>query len=39
MPAFGKTLSDKQIWQLTLFLKTMDHLPAPAEKAWKQVKA
>jgi mono/diheme cytochrome c family protein len=39
MPAFGKTLSDKQIWQLTLFLKTMDHLPPPVEAAWKRVKA
>jgi mono/diheme cytochrome c family protein len=39
MPAFDRTLSDKQIWQLTLFLKTMDHLPPAVEKAWKQVKA
>jgi thiosulfate dehydrogenase len=39
MPAFGKTLSDTQIWQLTLFLKSMDHLPPAAQKAWQQVKA
>lgn len=39
MPAFDKTLSDKQLWQLTLFLKTMDHLPQAAQKAWRQVKA
>lgn len=39
MPAFDKTLSDKQLWQLTLFLKTMDHLPQAAQRAWQQVKA
>jgi len=39
MPAFDKTLKDDQIWQLTLFLKTMDHLPPAAQRAWQQVKA
>jgi len=39
MPAFGKTLKEDQIWQLTLFLKTMDHLPPAAQKVWQQVKA
>lgn len=39
MPAFDHTLSDKQIWQLTLFLKSMDHLPQAAQRAWQQVKA
>lgn len=39
MPAFGKTLDEKQLWQLTLFLKHMDHLPPAAQKAWRQVKA
>lgn len=39
MPAFDKTLSEKQLWQLTLFLKTMDHLPPAPQKAWQQVKA
>ena len=39
MPAFDRTLSDKQIWQLTLFLKSMDHLPQAAQRAWQQVKA
>ncbi len=38
MPAFGKTLSDTQIWQVTLFLKSMDHLPPAAQRAWQQVK-
>jgi mono/diheme cytochrome c family protein len=37
MPGFGRTLSDTQIWQLTLFLKNMDHLPQQAESAWKAV--
>jgi thiosulfate dehydrogenase len=39
MPAFGKNLSDTQLWQLTLFLKTMDHLSPAVESAWKRVKA
>jgi thiosulfate dehydrogenase len=39
MPSFGKSLSEKQLWQLTLFLKNMDHLPPAAQKAWRQVKA
>lgn len=39
MPAFGDTLNETQLWQLTLFLKTMDHLPPAAQKAWRQVKA
>lgn len=39
MPAYGKTLKDTQLWQLTLFLKHMDHLPPAAQKAWRQVKA
>ena|ERR1700722_12420673 len=37
MPAFGPTLSDEQIWQITLFLKHMDSLPLPAQVAWKVV--
>lgn len=39
MPAFGKALSEKQLWQLTLFLKMMDHLPPAAQRAWQQVRA
>lgn len=35
MPAFSPTLSEEQIWQLTLFLKHMDALPPAAAKAWK----
>jgi mono/diheme cytochrome c family protein len=39
MPAFGRTLSQTQIWQVALFLKHMDALPAAAERAWKAVRA
>lgn len=38
MPAFGKTLNEQQLWQLTLFLKHMDSLPPAPERAWKAVK-
>ncbi|MGH7661556.1 MAG: c-type cytochrome [Vulcanimicrobiaceae bacterium] len=37
MPAFSKTLSQTQIWQLALFLKNMDKLPAPAEAEFKKI--
>jgi mono/diheme cytochrome c family protein len=39
MPSFGKSLTDKQLWQLTLFLKHMDKLPGAPESAWKAVKS
>lgn len=39
MPAYGKSLNETQLWQLTLFLKYMDHLPPAAQRAWRQVKA
>jgi thiosulfate dehydrogenase len=39
MPAFGKTLDDQQLWQLTLFLKHMDALPPSAQRAWKALKS
>lgn len=35
MPAFSGTLTENQIWQLTLFLKHMDSLTPKADKAWK----
>ena len=38
MPAFGKTLSDEQLWQVSLFLKHMDKLPQGPEKNWKALK-
>jgi thiosulfate dehydrogenase len=38
MPAFGESLSERQLWQLTLFLKHMDSLPAAPERVWKAVR-
>lgn len=38
MPAWGRSLNDRQIWTLALFLKHMDKLPPPAKQAWAQVK-
>jgi thiosulfate dehydrogenase len=37
MPAFGDSLSDRQIWTLALFLKHMDKLPPAVQQAWQQV--
>jgi len=37
MPSFTDSLTDKQIWQVVLFLKHMDSLSRKAEKAWKAV--
>jgi len=39
MPAFAKSLNDTQLWQITAFLKTMDHLPPAADRVWRQVKS
>ena len=37
MPSFHHTLSEQQIWEVTLFLQNMDK-PAPkAAKAWKPI--
>jgi thiosulfate dehydrogenase len=38
MPSFGRTLSDRQIWTLALFLKHMDKLPPAVQQAWQQVR-
>lgn len=38
MPAFGKSLTTEQIWQLALLLKNMDRLPPKAEAAWRAVR-
>lgn len=38
MPSFGRTLQERQLWQLTLFLKHMDDLSPAAEKAWKALR-
>ena len=37
MPAFGKTLTETQIWQLVQFLAKMDKLPPSVETQWKNV--
>ncbi len=36
MPAFGGSLNDTQIWQLTMFLKNMDKLPPGPDALWKK---
>jgi thiosulfate dehydrogenase len=36
MPAFGSSLTDSQIWQLTMFLKQMDKLPPGPDALWKK---
>jgi mono/diheme cytochrome c family protein len=38
MPSFGKTLSDDQLWEVSLFLKHMDALPPGPKKNWKALK-
>src|SRR5271166_4679328 len=37
MPAFGKSLTETQIWRLATFLKHMDSLPPQAQAAWKRL--
>ena len=34
MPSYAKTLTETQLWQVTLFLKHMDQLTPGAAKAW-----
>ena len=34
MPAFGKTLSDREMWEITLLAKHMNSLPSGARSAW-----
>jgi hypothetical protein len=38
MPAFGKTLTDTQLWQVAVFLKHMDSLPRAPHAKWKALK-
>ncbi len=38
MPSFNKMLNEKELWQVTLFLKHMDKLPAPVDEYWKHMK-
>ncbi len=37
MPAFSRTLSQDELWQVSLFLKHMNALPAPVGEAWKKL--
>jgi mono/diheme cytochrome c family protein len=37
MPSYSGTLTEKDIWNITLFLKHMDALTPKAQKAWKAV--
>lgn len=36
MPAWGKILTDSDIWKLTAFLKRMDNLPPAVDAEWKK---
>ena len=37
MPSYRATLSETQMWRITLFLKHMNELTPGAEKAWKSL--
>ena len=37
MPAFRATMDEKQLWQVTLFLRQMDALPPSVQMQWKAV--
>lgn len=37
MPSFEGSLSDDDLWKITLFLKHMDKLPPAADAAWKKI--
>lgn len=39
MPSFRETLSDHEMWQITLFVKHMDSLPPGSRAAWAAHKA
>jgi thiosulfate dehydrogenase len=36
MPSWAKTLNDRQIWTIALFLKHMDKLPPESQAIWQQ---
>lgn len=38
MPSWAATLSEQQMWTITLFLKHMDKLSPAAQQAWQAVK-
>jgi mono/diheme cytochrome c family protein len=37
MPAFGKNLTDEQLWQLTMFVARMDKLSPAVDAEWKKI--
>ncbi|MDE2290639.1 MAG: hypothetical protein KGL53_01045 [Elusimicrobia bacterium] len=37
MPSFRNALTEKQLWQVTLFLQHMNDLSPAAKKAWEAV--
>ena len=37
MPAFRESLSEDELWKITLFLKNMDSLPPKPKKIWEAV--
>ena len=37
MPSFAATLTDDQIWQLSMFVAQMDKLPPDVDAEWKAV--
>ncbi|HEV3157437.1 MAG TPA: cytochrome c [Candidatus Baltobacteraceae bacterium] len=39
MPAFTKTLNDTQIWQISVFLSRMNHLPTDVDAHWRKLRA
>lgn len=39
MPAFHRSLTDSQIWQVAMFLKHMDRLPQHVDQQWKTLKS
>jgi thiosulfate dehydrogenase len=38
MPSFNKMLSEKEMWQVTMFLKNQNSLPAEVATVWKAMK-
>jgi mono/diheme cytochrome c family protein len=39
MPAWGKTLNEQQLWQVTTFLSHMEELPPEVSASWKTAAA
>jgi hypothetical protein len=37
MPSFRDSLSEEELWKITLFLKHMDSLPPGPKRAWEAV--